>query len=53
MSETIEAPNTNIPFIDKTRQRRAVTAAAIGNAVDGTISSSTLFSRRPSQNFSS
>ena len=34
MSETIEAPNTNIPYIDKTRQRRAVMAAAIGNAVE-------------------
>jgi hypothetical protein len=32
MSETIEAANTDIPFIDKTRQRRAVMAAAIGNA---------------------
>jgi MHS family proline/betaine transporter-like MFS transporter len=34
MSETIEAPNTNILYIDKTRQRRAVMAAAIGNAVE-------------------
>jgi MHS family proline/betaine transporter-like MFS transporter len=33
MSETIGALNTNIPYIDKTRQRRAV-MAAFGNAVE-------------------